>query len=283
MFRRRGFLYVTGAVILICPPAVWFISSYPATPVRDVVAPVERVAAEPQGTPASLEALARQDPMALVRLGRERDEKEVREYRCVLLKQERLGNKLSKVQEIELRYRESPKTVYMLWTANANQVRRALYIEDSRLVDDNGRPVARIEPAGAVVRLFVRDIYMPVHGPDARKASRRTIDECGFLATLDLLEHYNATAEERGVLELRYGGTGEVDGRLTYVLLRDLPYEGPEGPYPDARMVLHLDQEWLLPVAVYSYADHEEEELLGSYVFMKVELNPGFDETDFAF
>lgn len=282
-FRRRGFLYVTGAVILISPPAVWLISSFPTTPVRDVVAPVERVAAEPQGTPASLAALAQQDPMALVRLGRERYNKQVREYRCVLLKQEWLGSKLSKVQEIELRYRESPKTVYMLWTANADQVKRALYIEDSRLVDDKGRPVARIEPAGAIVRLFVKDVYMPIHGPDARKASRRTIDECGFRATLDLLEHYNAKAEERGVLDLGYGGTGEVDGRPTYVLVRNLPYEGPDGPYPDARMVLHLDQEWLLPVAVYSYADHEEKELLGSYVFMKVELDPGFDDTHFAF
>jgi hypothetical protein len=62
-----------------------------------------------------------------------------------------------------------------------------------------------------------------------------------------------------------------------------LPYDGPEGTYPDARMVLHLDQEWLLPTAVYSYADHEGKDLLGSYVFTKVRLNPGLTDDAFKF
>ena len=60
----------------------------------------------------------------------------------------------------------------------------------------------------------------------------------------------SAIAAEQGVLNIRYAGTGVIDGRPTFVIVRDLPYSGPRGPYPDARMVLHLDQEWLLPVAV---------------------------------
>ena len=67
------------------------------------------------------------------------------------------------------------------------------------------------------------------------------------------------------------------------IILRDLPYAGPTGAYPDARMVLHLDQQWLLPVAVYSYADHAQKVLLGSYVFTQVEVNPGFGNDAFRF
>ena len=48
-------------------------------------------------------------------------------------------------------------------------------------------------------------------------------------------------------------------------------------------MVLHLDQEWLLPTAVYCYADHEGKELLGSYVFTNVRLNTGLGDADFKF
>lgn len=283
MFRRRGILYVTGAMILVVPPAVWFVSSFPTTPLLRVEAAVERSGAELAPAARSLAELAQGDPMALVKLGRERYQTNIQGYRCVLIKQERLDDKLTAVQQVDLRYRELPKTVYMLWIANPDPVKRALFVDDDRYRDKKGNMTARVEPAGAVARLFVSDLYVPIHGPDAHKTSRRTIDECGFKATFDLLEQYNAVAKERGVLDLRYGGTGVVDGRPTYVLVRDLPYEGPGGPYPDARMVLHLDQEWLLPVAVYSYADHDERTLLGSYAFTKVELNPDFAADAFTF
>ena len=283
MARRRGILYVAGALIIVGPPALWIVSSLPAATLRPVAAPLGRV------TPAAasatdLAALAERDPMALVRLGRERYEQNVREYRCVLVKQERLGSKLTPVQEVELRFRESPRCVYMIWRSNADGARRALYLPDDRaFVNDRGEPLARVEPNGAIARLFVKDLFLPIHGPDARKASRRAIDEAGFHATFDLLEAYNTVAAERGVLDLRYAGTGVVDQRPTFVLVRNLPYTGPNGPYPDARMVLHLDQQWLLPVAVYSYADHQEKNLLGSYLFTQVELNPDFNAEAFQF
>jgi hypothetical protein len=98
-----------------------------------------------------------------------------------------------------------------------------------------------------------------------------------------LFEKYNSIARERGVLNLRSGGVGEIAGRPTFVILRDLPYEGPDGPYPDARLVMHVDQEHLLPIAVFSYADAAQTQLLGSYVFTDIELNPDFGDDAFAF
>jgi hypothetical protein len=261
---------------------LWIVSSIPSaalTPAADVARSAAGV-----GQADDRAALAQRDPMALVERGRAWYEANVHEYRCVLVKQERLGDELSPVQEVELRFRAAPRAVYMLWKSNADQAKRALFLgDDSNYVDKNGEALARVEPAGAIARLFVKDIYVPLHGAEAHKASRRTLDEAGFGATFDLLEAYNAVAAKQGVLDIRYGGTGRVDGRPTYVIVRDLPYEDPSGPYPDARMVLHLDQQWLLPVAVYSYADHDEKTLLGSYVFTHVELNPSFDGNAFRF
>jgi hypothetical protein len=284
MTRRRGILYVAGALLIIGPPALWIVSSLPVASPRPLEVPVGRLAAALSPGVADLAALAERDPLALVRIGRARYEKTVREYRCVLVKQERLGNKLSDVQKVELRFREEPRAVYMLWQANADGARRALYLPGQRdYTNDKGEPLARVEPNGAIARLFVKDTYVPIHGPEAHKASRRAIDEAGFHASFDLLEAFNAIAAEHGVLNVRYAGTGTVDGRPTYVLVRDLPYTGPKGPYPDARLVLHLDQEWLLPTAVYSYADHQQKKLLGSYEFTQVELNPGFGPDTFQF
>lgn len=275
-------LYVTGALVILLPPMLWLVSSVPPTPRSPVNDAVQLAVREVAGA-AGLAAVAAQDPMALVRLGREWYDREVREYRCVLVKQERLGDKLTELQEIELRFREQPFAVYMLWRVNADEARRALYMHGREFVDKKGRHLARVEPNGAIARLFVKDIYLPIDGPEAKRVSRRAIDEAGFRATFELLESYNAIAAEQGVLDLRYAGTGVIDGRPTFVIVRDLPYSGPRGPYPDARMVLHLDQEWLLPVAVYSYADHQERELLGRYEFTNVDLNPSFDADDFEF
>ncbi len=284
MTRRRGILYVTGVFFIIGPSALWFLGNVPLTPRPQAVAPAQEVAlvSHEVGSP-SLSALVQRDPMALVRLGLEKYDDQVREYRCVLVKQERLGKRLSELQEVELRFREDPYAVYMIWKTNADGARRALHMGGGDYVDRKGRKLARIEPNGAIARLFTKDIFLPLDSGQVRKQSRRSIAEAGFRSTFELLEAYNAVAEERGVLDLRYGGEGVVDERPTYIIVRDLPYEGPDGPYPDARMVLHVDQEWLLPVAVYSYADHDEKELLGSYTFTRIELNPNFDELAFKF
>jgi hypothetical protein len=85
------------------------------------------------------------------------------------------------------------------------------------------------------------------------------------------------------VPEWKHEGEGSIDGRPTFVLARYLPYTGPNGKYPDARLVVHLDQEWLLPVGIYSYADREARVLLGSYISTEVELNRSFSDLAFRF
>lgn len=276
-------LYATGALVFVTPPALWLLSTFGTTPSAPALIPVAPAVASADAPRAELVALAQSDPMALVQMGLEWYESTVHSYRCVFMKQERLGGKLTPVQRIEVRFRESPHSVYMLWQQNADGARRALYVDTPAFLDKHGRKLARIEPNGAVARLFVKDIKLAVDGPDARKASRRTINEFGFRSTIDLLQRYNASAKQRGALDLRYVGTGTIAGRPTFVIVRDLPYTPASDVYPDARMILHLDQEWLLPVAVYSYADHQEKELLGSYVYTDVEFNPGFDADDFSF
>jgi hypothetical protein len=226
---------------------------------------------------------SKSDPWNIILLGMQRYEREIDDYTCRFFKQERIDGQLRDVEEIEVRYRKDPKTVYMLWKRNADQAKRVLFIDTDEFVNDKGQKVARVEPAGAIIRLIISDILMPIHGDRAQQTSRRSIDQFGFRGTFALLERYNQLAADHGVRDLRYVGEGEVDGRPTYVIERHLPYSGPDGMWPDARMVLHLDQEWLLPTAVYSYADHAGKELLGSYVMTNVRLNPGLNEKAFDF
>lgn len=290
---RRGILYVTAALAVAGPTFVWLFARLPVVPRGSVVVPVALAGAgivpvegardARGGSGTDVSTLVQRDPISVVRLGRQRLDREVRDYRCVLIKQERLGGGLSAVEEIEVRWRTRPLAIYMIWRKNATQVKRALFKDDPAFVDAEGNKLARIEPAGAIVRLLVSDLFMPIHGERARQTSRRAIDECGFGPIFDLFERYCELARRSGVLDMRHAGNGTVDQRPTYVIVRHLPYTGEDGPYPDAKLVLHLDQEWLLPVAVESYADREGTRLLGRYVFTRVELNPGLTEQDFAF
>lgn len=291
MFRRRGFLFATGATCLVAPMGLWLVVNQPwiggDAQMAAAVAGPTAVRVTPNARPvvadSEIVAQLQADPMAVVHRAQERLLREVKEYSATLTKQERLGNKLTAVQEIEIRVRHEPHTVYMLWRKNADQARRAFYMDAPEFRDKRGQRIAKVEPNGAIIRAILSEVTVPIDGDQARQSSRRTIDECGFAATFSLLEHFNKLAAEKGVLKLAYGGTGVVDGRPTYVIIRDLPYDGPKSPYPDAHMVLHLDQELLLPVAVYSYADHEGKTLLGSYVFTDIDLNPNFDDKSFKF
>lgn len=235
------------------------------------------------GAKAWLVEFARRDPRGLLRLAREHCQRETGDFSCLFVKQERINGTLKPVEEIDARYRADPLSVFMTWRRGADQAKRALFIDSQEFVDRQGQRLARVEPAGVLLRLIVSDPMVPIHDARARAVSRRAIDEFGFRSTFEILERVNDLAAARNELDFRYEGEGAVDGRVTVILVRRLPCTGPGGPYPDAKLILHLDQEWLLPTAVYSYTDPEGQELLGSYVLTQVKLNPGLGEDDFRF
>ncbi len=235
---------------------------------------------------APLDDLLKRDPAAFIIKAHEQFKKNVQGYTCTLTKQELVKGTLTSVQEIELRVREKPRMVYMLWRKNEADARRALFIDDPQYRDKKGVMQARVEPAGSIARLFVSDLMVPIRGGMAESASRRTIDECGFGPFYALFERYHEQTrrnKQQGPDYLTYAGPGRIDGRATYIFIRHLPYTGEKGEYPDARLVMHIEQERLLPVSIYSYADRQEKKLLGSYVFTNVKLNPAFDEAAFKF
>lgn len=236
---------------------------------------------DPAGIAAGSEE-NRFDPIELLRRGRERCAREVQSYSCVFLRQERLDGKLTAPQSIRVLYREEPQSVYMIWDRNAVRVKRALYVRD-RLLNDKGEELALIEPAGAVIRLFVSRVRIPIHGEEARKSGRFAIDQFGFLRVLDRILRDNERFARLGGLRWTYDGPGVIDGRRTHKLVRHLPYAGSDGAYPNARLVVHLDRAWLAPVAVHSFADERERILLGSYVTTQVRLNPPLADSSFEF
>lgn len=227
--------------------------------------------------------LAQSNPKALFKRATEKYDAEIDAYSCTFIKQERVNGELRPKEQIEVRYRERPHSIFMIWKDNADQARRALYIDSPEYRNSKGEKLVKVEPNGAVARLFVSEIKLPMHGDRAEKASRRPMDLFGFRVLLHFLDVYNSRAERRGELQLKFVGEGEIDGRPTIVFERFLPLKGNENIYPDAKMVMQIDQEWLVPVSIKSYADHKGKVLLGHYEYHDVRLNPKFDAHDFEF
>jgi hypothetical protein len=231
-------------------------------------------AAEGPRQPSSadtLEQRAARDPIAFLQDAIHQYDRTVRDYTCVFTKQERLGGKLSRDQVMKAMFREKPFSVRLEWTRNADKCDRVLYVKDRWI--DEGRQMAVVEP-GWLARTFVSYVMRPIHGEDAERSSRRTIDQFGVRNALVLTLKYALMAREKGILDFRYVGMGEVDGRETLVFERHLPYSGEDDrTWPDRILVMHLDRELLLPALCLSYADDERQVLLGKYMTTQLKLN----------
>jgi hypothetical protein len=244
----------------------------PESPVVDVVR--ELALDDP------IERMAREEPLKLLREAQRRYRESVLDYTCIFRKQENLDGKLTEVQGTKVKYRDKSHSVYMEWIENPAKAKRVIYVE-GKWTTKKGEPGALCEPAGAIAKLFVNSIVMPINGPEAKAASRRTIDQFGFAKGLELITKYCVLAQERGELKLTYKGQSTVYGRPTYVFERVLPYTGEDGVYPDRILVYQLDKETLLPVLCVSYADDNRQVLLGRYEYADVHLNEGLTDADF--
>jgi len=247
---------------------------------RSVIPPAYALPSPSRELTISNDELAATDPLAFLRSALQRYQKSVSDYTCTFTKQERIGGKLGPEQQIQVRFREMPFSVLMEWTRNPEQARRVLYVQ-GQWQNDEGEDLAKVEPQGAIARLLVKSVALPISGSAAKAQSRRTIDQFGFGNALKLIIDYASRAIASGKGSLVYEGPGEIDGRKTWIFKRTLPYTADGGEWPDRILIVHIDREWLLPLACYTYADDARRTVLARYEFSEVRLNTGLTPRDF--
>lgn len=240
--------------------------------------------ARPTDAADPFEALARRDPLAALRQASQECRDLVRDYDCIFLKQEQVQGRLRKEQEIRVRCRVEPFSVFMEWMTNKAKCDRVLYVK-GKWRNRKGGDQAWADPAGWAIDLLLGPkggVLQDIHGGSAKATARRFVDQFGFNSTFDLLLKYCDIARERGELDLTYLGQSELEGRPTYLFRRVSPYTGEDGRYPERLLRVHLDRETHLPIGVLTWADDEKQELLGTYVFRNLELNPGLSDDVFS-
>jgi hypothetical protein len=222
---------------------------------------------------ADQEPLPAADPVDLLTKSLDHyKQREIKGYRAILLKQERIADKLQPREEIELFIREQPYSVFMHWLKGARRADTALYVEG----ENSGEML--IHPsglAGALVKVVSRDI----HGADAREAGRYSIKDLGLRRAVELSITSWKAAQDAGTLRARYLGVRnlvEAGDRPCYTIRRTNDKPDEEGL---VESTLYIDKETLFQIG--AVLKGPEGKLLGEYIYRDIDLNTKFKDNQF--
>lgn len=225
------------------------------------------------------EEMARDEPLEFLRSCRQHYLDTIRDYQCTFRICEQRGIGLSEPQTIAIKFRENPYSVDMRWLGNTAGASRISYVKD-RWVKD-GRQLALVVPSGLGGLVLPGGIKLDIHGREFRKSASRSVDEFGFRKTLERAISLCESARDHPEYELRYAGRNEHAGRPQYAIERRLPFSEGDSRFPDRLTVFFIDAEWLVPKAVWSYADEEKRQLLGEFITSDETFNVGLTDQDF--
>lgn len=263
--------------LLLClPMCLCLAPCAPVTPPRAHMSEptVDRVPDNGEKLPdaASMEKLAKEDPIAFLENCVRRHKRDVKGYKVTLQKQERIEGRLQKKEVIDVCFREEPHSVYFQWVEGARKADRVLYV-----AGENGNKLL-VLPSG-IARL-AGIVERDVDSDDARKTGRYTMDEFGLKkGLLRTLESWKA-AKEKGGLHVQYVGVVKVKeaGDRECWQLRRTKYQKPEAD-GITELTIFIDKEnWM---QIGSILKGKDGELIGEYYFRGLKVNPDFPDKQF--
>jgi hypothetical protein len=217
--------------------------------------------------------LAKTDPIAFLEESLKRYDREVKGYKALLVKRERTAGKLHPEERIRIFFREKPFSVRMDWVTGKDLASKTLFVKG----ENDDKLVAM--PKGLLSFAGLQKI-----DPTDKRALRRSrlpITEFGIkLGSLAALKAWK-TAKKRGDLKVVYGGVKRPAalGKRPCWELKRVGYPKPEDD-GITEVTFYFDTDnWL---QIGSILRGEDGELIGSYYFRDLSLNPDFDEGTFT-
>jgi hypothetical protein len=241
--------------------------------------------------------LARTDPVAMLEKCLTRYTREVKGFRATFAKRERLDGVLHEPEVVKLAVRYDPLTVAMRWESGARKDWTGTLTEGVLLPDPKDPDKMRVWRPGALLERN-REVSVGPKDGNARRAARYCAKESGLdkvmLRTLAAWKR----ARDRGD-RIEYLGlqtAEEVGGRACHVLRRTCPGleidsfaldeaapTDPEKVKKDGftEVMLYVDAERWVQVGSRLARDGGKE-LVGSYFYRDLELNPAFPDEAFT-
>jgi len=205
---------------------------------------------------------------------------EVPDYTATMFKQERVGGTLTDGQQIEMKIKHEPFSVYMKWLSG-DRGRQLIYVDG----ENDGNFL--VQPGGIKGRL-TGVIALDPNGSLALSESRHPVTNIGLLELAKLILQYQERDLERGEgFKAEIHDNQQYEGRDCYLVRCE--YDSPEINSEYRKSVFFIDKELSLPVCVKNYtwvrdADPEkldEESLIEFYAYTNIEFSQELTTADF--
>jgi hypothetical protein len=223
-------------------------------------------------TKAQMEQLARTNPVAFLENCLRKSDRDVKGYRGVLDKQERIKNTLYPPELIDFDFREDPFSFRMVWKEGLRRVRKSLYVRG----ENGGKLVVR--PDGRLASWLV--LSLDANGAEVRDSSRYPPEEFGMkISTEKTLAAWKNARDHRD-LHLTFLGeqrVKEAGDRMCWVFERTGYVRLEEDGI--TRSQFYFDTETWLQVGTILW---RKDELLGKFFFRDIQLNPEFPPDTFT-
>jgi hypothetical protein len=272
----RTYLYQPVAFVTLLVICLMF------APSRRIIGDLEvtgRPAVVPKGAPAKpFPDLCRDDPVGALAASLEKY-KGVEGYTCTFVKRERIGGKVKDAETIACDFQETPFAVLMRWKDGVGRADATMYVAGEN--DDQ----LLIVPAGDFQKKAVKALTGRTYAKraltsaDAKSASRYPANEFGMAHGTKRVYTAWQAAEVRKQLKTEYLGltpVPELGDKKCHVIRRTVSPPEEEGL---TTVTVMFDADTLFQVGSVLKAG---DELIGSYFFKDIVLNPKFDKTHFA-
>lgn len=218
---------------------------------------------------------------------------DIKDYKCLLVKRERVAGKLGDHEYMFAKIRNrkeedgkliTPFAIYLYFVKPESvKGRECLYVEG----ENSGKMIAH--EGGAAARLLP-SVWLAPDGPIAMRGNLYPITEAGIENLIVKLIERGDRDRKRDECKLEFRENAKINGRACRIMEVVHP---TRRAYFDFNLAqIYIDKEYQLPVryAAYSWPqgqDHNPEpkpsdnELIEEYTYMKLELNPGFEAVDF--
>ena len=207
------------------------------------------------------------DPLAVLQ-GMEAAYAKVDNYTATFIKRELVNGELLPEETVSLKFKK-PFKVYMKWVKEPHKNREAMYVRgmyDNKVVGHEGGLIS-----------FVT-LHMAPTGSTAMKGNRHPITDVGIGRLMEIVSTNVRRAVSAGELTLSSKGEEELYGRKVRRYDAELPREKDKGYYA-RRIRLWVDAGLGLPIRIEVYGWNEE--LLESYGYRDLKINPGLTDAEF--
>ena len=236
--------------------------------------PVARAANAAAATPAAAHPLDPEINYARQRLTAM--EQNIQDYSCVFTKREMVDGKLLPYEQMFMKVRHKPFSVYMYFLGPEDvKGQQVVYIEGQ----NNGKMVA--QPIGLKGKFG--PYYLDPNGSFAMAGQRYPITNAGFLNLTKQLIVEGMRDRQYPECEVKQYKGAKVAGRTCTVTEITHP-QLPQFQYHKAR--IFVDDEWNIPIRLESYLWPQQPggqpPVLEEYTYSNLKFNNGFTDADFV-